>query len=56
MSYFLSSITPQFRSFMHWIVFDLFFSLQRDSENDLFSVHMAWYKYGIYGCLRYLIR
>ena len=31
---FLSSITSQFRSFFHWIVFNLFFLL-RDSENDL---------------------
>ena len=30
----LTSITSQFRSFLNWIVFDLFFLL-RDSENDL---------------------
>ena len=35
--FFLSSITSQFLSFFHWIVFDLFF-LFRDSENDLLSV------------------
>ena len=33
--YFLSSVTSQFRSFFHWIVFNLFFLL-RDSENDLY--------------------
>ena len=32
---FLSSLTSQFRSFFHWIVFNLFILL-RDSENDLF--------------------
>ena len=32
--FFLSSITSQFLSFFHWIVFDLFFLL-RDSENDV---------------------
>ena len=32
--FFLSSITSQFHSFFHWIVFNLFFLL-RDSENDL---------------------
>ena len=31
---FLSSITSQFRSFFHWIGFNLFFLL-RDNENDL---------------------
>ena len=32
---FLSSLTSQFLSFLHWTVFDLFFLL-RDSENNLF--------------------
>ena len=35
---FVSSITSQFRSFFHWIVFNLFFLL-RDSENDLLLEH-----------------
>ena len=30
----LTSITSQIRSFLHWILFNLFFLL-RDSENDL---------------------
>ena len=43
---FLSSITSEFRSFFHWIVFNLFFLL-RDSENDLLapSVYQAFESY-----------